>query len=118
MTARIRDKESRFKAGKEIQLPEGPLRKRLTYSHCCALEVGERIWLTTSKAGVFLVATVTKVSTRSIGTEVSYAAGSSSSGHFTAEPSKAAQCYRFLDEDVIAPNAAEKQPVLRLVGKN
>lgn len=116
MTARIRDKESRYKAGEEIQLPEGPLLKRLTYSHCCALEVGERIWLTTRKAGVFLVATVTKVSTRSIGPEISYTAGSRT-GHFTVEPKKMARCYRFLDEDVLIPHQVEEQTSLRLVAK-
>lgn len=117
MTARIRDKESRFKVGEEIQLSKGPLLKRLTYSHCCGLEVGERIWLTTSKAGVFFAAAVTKVSTRSIGTEISYTAGSRT-GHFTVEPKKPTRLYRFLDEEALTPNEAEEGPSLRLVGKN
>ncbi len=116
MTARIRDKESRFKAGEEIQLSKGPLLKRLTYEHCRAIEAGERIWLTTSDPGVFIAATVTKVWTRSIGPEISYTAGSRT-GHFTVEPNKMARCYRFLDEDVLVPHQVEEQTSLRLVAK-
>ncbi len=116
MTARIRDTESRFKAGEEIQLLKGPLLKRLTYSHCCALEVGERIWLTTREPEVFIAAAVTKVTPRSNGPEINYTAGRHT-GHFTVEPNKAARCYRFLDEDVLVPHQVEEQTSLRLVAK-
>lgn len=116
MTARIRDKESHFKAGEKIRLFKGPLLKRLTYEHCRGLEFGERIWLTTKEPEVFIAATVTKVSPRSNGPEINYTAGKHT-GHFTVEPNKTARCYRFLDEDVLAPNASEKQPSLRLVAK-
>ncbi len=117
MTARIRDKESRFEAGEEIHLFKGPLLKRLTYLHCCTLEVGERIWLTTSETGVFLAATVTRVTTRSNGTEISYTARSRT-GHFTTEPKKTTRCYRFLDEEALAPHEVEMRPHLRIVGED
>ena len=117
MTARIRSKESRFKAGEKIQLFQGPLLKHLSYQHCYTLEVGERIWLTTSVTGVFVATTVTKVLPRNIAAVISYAAGNST-GHFTVEPKKSTRCYRFLDEEALVPSQAENSPSLRLVGKN
>lgn len=118
MTARIRNQESHFKAGEKVRLYKSPLLKHLTYKNCCELEVGERVWLPTDDTGVFIAATVTKVTARNAGTEIKYSA-TSRSGHFTVYPKKSTKCYRFLDEEAVASlEEVETRPQLRVVGED
>jgi hypothetical protein len=98
-------------------LPKGPLLKRLNFSHCAKLKMGERVWFPVKEPDELVATEITGVKVNGKDVVINYHSGTAS-GHFTIHPGEPTRCFRFLDEKVLVPSQSKATPRLRVVGEN